>query len=214
MPRFQCQVEPGVTAIIGKSYCGKSFLAASRVATARGRWIVFDSQRSDSWNQFPSIETIADAYRFMGTRLSAGSDWVRVIRLDGLEGYEALAQTAPYWRGVHWLIDDAGGLLSSSIIADAMTDVATTGRHKGEGAGVELWICAHRAMEIPRSVRSQFEHVIAFRQDEPDDLKKLAERTGSDFTKQLPALTLGKYLEWSSAELFATTVRSRKGAEA
>jgi len=213
VPRFLCKVEPGVTAIIGKAYCGKSTLARDRVSKQGGRWIVFDSQRSEAWNRFPSIDTVAAAYRFLGSGDSAGTRWIRVIRLEGLAGYESLAQTAPYWRGVHWLIDDAGGLLHSSIIADAMVDVATTGRHKGDGAGVELWVCAHRAMEIPRAVRSQFERVIAFRQDEPDDLKKLAERTGANFVKQLPALKLGKFLEWSSADLFSS-VRSRRGAKA
>ena len=178
-----------------------------------GRWVVFDSQKSEAWNQFTAIESVAEAYRFLGGTSSAGARWVRVFRLESIMAYESLAQTAAYWRGVRWLVDDAGRLMHSRIMADALTDVATTGRHKGDGAGVELWVCAHRAMEIPRAVRSQFERVIAFRQDEPDDLKKLAERTGSDFANQLPALGLGEFLEWSSADLFASTVRSRKGAK-
>lgn len=213
MARFECRVHPGVTAIIGKSFCGKSTLARDRVSEMGGRWIVFDSQKSEAWNRFVAIESVAEAYKFLGGEASRGARWVRVIRLESIAAYESLAQTAAYWRGVRWLIDDAGRLMHSSIMADALTDVATTGRHKGEGAGVELWVCAHRAMEIPRAVRSQFERVIAFRQDEPDDLKKLAERTGSDFASQLPALGLGEFLEWSSAELFDTAVRSRKGAK-
>lgn len=201
MPRFICRVTPGVTAVVGKGWTGKSTELAKRIAQTPARWLVYDSQGSAAFDRFPCLESVADAFSFLSGDGSARSDWIRVIRFDSLVAYEALTQTVQHWRGVRWVVDDAGRLIGSKVIREAMEEVATTGRHKAEGAGVELWVACHRATELTTSIRAQLDHVLAFYQDDPDAIAKLAERCGDPLTEKLSSLSVGQYVEWEGGRI-------------
>ena len=207
VPRFACRVTPGVTAVIGKGWTGKSTELAKRIKGERARWLVYDSQGSAALDFFPRLETVADAFAFLSGQASAVPSWVRVVRLDSIVAYEALTQTVQHWRAVRWVVDDAGRLIGSKPIREAMEDVATTGRHKAEGAGVELWVACHRATELSTSIRAQLDNVLAFYQDDPDAIAKLAERCGASFTDKLSKLRIGQFVEWPE------TVNGRRGAK-
>lgn len=212
MPRFECRVTPGVTAVIGKGWTGKSTELCKRIDGEPARWLVYDSQGSAAFDSFARLESVADAFEFLSGEGSAGASWVRVVRLDSVTAYEVLTQTVQHWRGVRWVVDDAGRLIGSKIIREAMEDVATTGRHKAEGAGVELWVACHRATELSTSIRAQLDRVLAFYQDDPDAIAKLAERCGASFTDKLSNLSVGQFVEWpdrSSVKLLT----GRRGAK-
>ncbi len=211
MPRFACRVTPGVTAVIGKGWTGKSTELCKRIKGTPARWLVYDSQGSAAFDGFPCLETVADAFAFLSGEGSAGASWVRVVRLDSMAAYEALTQTVQHWRAIRWVVDDAGRLIGSKTIREAMEDVATTGRHKAAGAGVELWVACHRATELSTSIRAQLDHVLAFYQDDPDAIAKLAERCGTALTDRLSSLTIGQFAEWEGGKITMHT--GRRGAK-
>lgn len=213
MPKFSCRVTSGVTALIGKGWSGKSTELARRISDEPARWLVFDSQGSAALDSFPQLHDVGSVFAFLSSQESARASWVRVLRFESRAAYEVLAQTSPYWRGVRWVLDDVGRLIGSRLIRDAMEDVATCGRHKAEGAGVELWVACHRATELTTQIRAQLDRVIAFYQDDPDALKKLAERCGTSFVEKLSTLRVGQFVEWVDRDVGARAVSGQRGAE-
>lgn len=65
--------------------------------------------------------------------------------------------------------------------------------------GVAAVFCAQRAIQIPKTARSQASQIFAFAQDEEDDLVALEKRCGRsvpDIAERLPRLGVGECIHW------------------
>lgn len=63
--------------------------------------------------------------------------------------------------------------------------------------GIAAVFVAQRATQIPLTARSQASTVVAFRQDEPPDLRALAEKCGEPFSLDVARLEQGECRIWS-----------------
>lgn len=71
---------------------------------------------------------------------------------------------------------------------------ATQSRHWGDG--VPLVLVAQRAVQIPKTARTQATQLISFRQDDPADLAALAEIAGQPFADDVKRLRRGEFRHW------------------
>lgn len=208
-------VSPGVTFVLGPTYCGKTTLAREILEARRpaGRALIFDPSLSRALDGLPELKTRTWARRFLTGRDSHGA-WVRVVRFARLEDYAWLASTVRGWRGVTWVLDDAATLMESPAIAAAAQAVAITGRHMGNRAGVELWFIGHRPCNAPPAIRSQVSAVYSFRQREPRDLELLTTWCGGAFAQSVSQLEDRAFLAWPPSAPVPSPRRRRSAARA
>lgn len=186
----------GVTAFFGRSGTGKTSLMLRELIAYGHRALIFDPQRDEKLDRFPALSSASHVRGFFASADSYGPDWIRVVRGD-LQLYEWVASSVKYWRGVVWVLDDSPGLFARChALKLTASDVAIAGRHMGQGAGVELWAVAHRPVHLPTDVRSAVTRIRSFAQDEPRDLKYLAEKAGPTFAETVGRLRNHQFTRW------------------
>lgn len=77
-------------------------------------------------------------------------------------------------------------------LADWAKPLIFMGRHRA----VNLVLVAQRATSIPIAIRSQATRVVSFLQTEPDDVRALSERIGSQWRDEISALPELHCLDW------------------
>jgi len=70
--------------------------------------------------------------------------------------------------------------------------LATQSRHWG----VTVLFVAQRAVQVPKTARTQITQLVSFRQDNPDDLRALADLAGEDFAARVARLGRGESEQW------------------
>lgn len=193
-------VQAGVTAYFGQTRSGKTTLLRRELEAVRGRRaVIFDPRGSDSLNGLREIGSREGARRYFGAARGPG---VAVVRFSRVDDYVWLARTVYYWRSCVWVLDDAAAQLEHREIAEVAIEAARAGRHFGRrgqertGYGVELWVSAHRPIDIPPGVRAQVERIRSFRQTSPDDLKRLRDWTTPEFAEAVRCLEGHQHVSW------------------
>ena len=84
--------------------------------------------------------------------------------------------------------------------------LATQSRH----FSVPVMLVAQRIVQIPKTARTQLTQVISFRQDNPDDLRALAELAGDPFASDVSALGRGQFRHWRDTPPAAAAAPSKE----
>lgn len=93
------------------------------------------------------------------------------------------------------VIEEVGYFSEQPTAHDRLKTVATMYRHHG----VAVVFVSQRAIQVPKTARSQASAIIAFRQDEPDDLDALQNRCGiavPDMGERVQRLRVGESVIW------------------
>lgn len=195
----------------GKSTRAKEFIGA---ALAEG-WRVCGLDPHDEFSQAgkPSKEvTLGPLRESMTVEEFLSSDHAQTM-LDEPELSLALVprsrprEMAEDFRELVPLVRSTGNLLFfadelglwATYAEDELNELATQGRHDG----MPLVFVAQRAIQVPKTARTQLSHVNTGLQDEPSDLDAIAERTRSRaFADAVGRLDpdAHQFLEWNDRE--------------
>lgn len=203
-------IRAGVTAFFGQSMTGKTTLMLRELEAYGQRALIFDPQRDEKLNRFPALSSPHQVRAFFSSADSYAPNWIRTVRGE-LELYEWLSRSVRHWKGIVWVIDDSPGLFSRlRPLKLSASDVAIAGRHMGQGAGVELWVVAHRPINLPADVRSQVTRIRSFAQNEPRDLEYLSEKAGRAFAERVSQLRGHQFTAWPEGSQYERETVSQR----
>lgn len=192
-----------VTLVTGQAQQGKTTLALALARKEAARLLILDPIRSKpfrpvvtTWRNWPELRSFLEGREARGR-------WEGKLSSQNFPDYtEALAH-APFYRHVTILVDE-GMLFAGDLEAgEYLINASRMNAHYGGGLGVPLIITAQRPNDLPRDVRSQVDRWFSFRQEEPGDLKYLAERCNPDFAAKVAGLPPHQWLQFPPSKAVA-----------
>lgn len=109
------------------------------------------------------------------------------------EDVEVLAMLAFINRDMNLGIEEASMVFESKMyVPKSIRNVVLVGRH----SGVDISVCAQRAVNIPIILRSQSNRFVSALQTEPLDIQAVGERIGRQSAEQLSELQPMELLDW------------------
>ena len=87
--------------------------------------------------------------------------------------------------------------------------LATQSRHHE----VPCIFVAQRAVQVPKTARTQLTQLVSFRQDHPDDLKALADLAGEPFAADVSRLGRGQWRHWKDSLSVASATETKAKAK-
>lgn len=196
-----------VVAVVGKRGTGKSTCAKALVGRAldkRVRAAVFDPHDEYSRHGRASDQvvlgplddrcTVEQLLRARGSQLDDKRLSLAIVPGsepgDCAEDFDAVARLVAATGGLLFVVEEVGFI--SDRAADRLNWLATQSRH----FGVPLLFVAQRLTQIPKTARTQLTQLVSFRQDNPDDLRALAELAGDTFAADVSRLGRGQSRTW------------------
>lgn len=91
------------------------------------------------------------------------------------------------------ILDECALIFGRGELPDWAKYLVYTGREQR----INLIVLAQRAANIPIAIRSQATRIVSFRQTEPDDIKALRDRLGSQLSDELSGLDRLECVDWT-----------------
>lgn len=111
------------------------------------------------------------------------------------DDFLAVSQLLKHTGNVLFVVEEVGYFSDVKSAYERLKTVATMYRHHG----VAVVFVSQRAVQVPKTARSQASAIVAFRQDEPDDLDALRLRCGTaipDIDARVSRLRVGESVTW------------------
>ena len=163
-----------IVTILGKSGSGKSELIRRILRDVDRPTFIIDalSEYRDFGVHFYSSESL---FRFV---IDGRPNMTRIYVLNTQHDDES----ERFFRFVRWLknvsvvVDECDMYAGTHNIDPNLSEIVRYGRHRN----ISLLCAARRPSEINITIRSQSDSIVSFKQDETSDVKRLAERWGSE----------------------------------